>query len=375
MFARKNYFYPDMPKDYQISQYDQPINVDGWLELPDGTRVGIERAHLEEDTGKSTHVGGGGRIHGAELLAGRLQPGRRAAARDRVAARPALGRARPGPTSSELRAILARHRRVRRQDGGGLAARRRQRVGPPRRATPFGTRCEIKNLNSLRSLGRAIEYEARRQIDLLEAGERGRPGDPPLGRGRRAAPAPVRSKEEADDYRYFPEPDLVPLEPDDEWIGAGRGGAAAAARRPRRERLADGRRRRAADAAVALVVERGLDELALAAIEAGADPARVLTHVEHNLAVEGAERARRRRRWRRSSTLETGGELTATQAKRCWPSMVGRPAATAEAIAAEPRASRRWTPATSPRLVDEVIAANPDEWERFASGDDKARAS
>ena len=77
VFARKNYFYPDMPKGYQISQYDRPINVDGWLDLADGTRVGIERAHLEEDTGKSTHVGsGGGRIHDAALLAGRLQPGR-----------------------------------------------------------------------------------------------------------------------------------------------------------------------------------------------------------------------------------------------------------------------------------------------------------
>ena len=67
VFHRKNYFYPDMPKDYQIRQYDQPINVDGWLELPTGTRIGIERAHLEEDTGKSTHVGGaGGRIHGSD---------------------------------------------------------------------------------------------------------------------------------------------------------------------------------------------------------------------------------------------------------------------------------------------------------------------
>src|SRR5688500_18931697 len=69
-FARKNYFYPDMPKDFQISQYDKPTNVDGWLELPDGKRIGIERAHIEEDTGKSTHVGGEGRIHGAEYSIG-----------------------------------------------------------------------------------------------------------------------------------------------------------------------------------------------------------------------------------------------------------------------------------------------------------------
>jgi aspartyl-tRNA(Asn)/glutamyl-tRNA(Gln) amidotransferase subunit B len=84
IFHRKNYFYPDMPKDYQVSQYDQPITSEGWLELPSGSRVGIVRAHLEEDTGKSSHQGdSGGRIHGADLLARGLQPGRRAAAGDR----------------------------------------------------------------------------------------------------------------------------------------------------------------------------------------------------------------------------------------------------------------------------------------------------
>ena len=83
VFHRKNYFYPDMPKDYQVTQYDQPTNVDGYLDLPSGTRIGIERAHIEEDTGKSTHVGGDGRIHGADALARRLQPRRRAARRDR----------------------------------------------------------------------------------------------------------------------------------------------------------------------------------------------------------------------------------------------------------------------------------------------------
>ena len=92
IFARKNYFYPDMPKDYQISQYDQPINVDGWLELPSGQRVGIERAHIEEDTGKNTHVGESGRIHDADVLAGRLQPGRRPAGRDRQRSRSSLDR-------------------------------------------------------------------------------------------------------------------------------------------------------------------------------------------------------------------------------------------------------------------------------------------
>ena len=128
IFSRKNYFYPDMPKDYQISQYDEPITIDGWLEV-DGARVGIERAHLEEDTGKTLHVGGGGRIHDADHS---LVDYNRAGV-------PLHGDREPSPTSAraeqakryveELRGGAARDRRLRREDGRGLDARRRQRVG------------------------------------------------------------------------------------------------------------------------------------------------------------------------------------------------------------------------------------------------------
>ena len=127
VFSRKNYFYPDMPKDYQTSQYDEPITIDGWLDI-DGERVGITRAHLEEDTGKSQHVGRRRPHPRRRLLARRLQPRRRAAARDRVRARHPLGRA-----GEALRRGAARHaargRCLRREDGRGLAAHRRQRVG------------------------------------------------------------------------------------------------------------------------------------------------------------------------------------------------------------------------------------------------------
>ena len=131
IFHRKNYFYPDMPKDYQVSQYDAPICVEGWMEI-DGTRIRIERAHMEEDTGKTQHIGGGGRIHDADALARRLQPRRRPADGDREPPRhPQRG------AGARVRQRAARRapgdRRVGREDGGGVDARRRERVDPPRR--------------------------------------------------------------------------------------------------------------------------------------------------------------------------------------------------------------------------------------------------
>ena len=326
---RKNYFYPDMPKDYQISQYDQPINVDGWLELPDGTRIGIERAHLEEDTGKSTHVGGGGgRIHGADVLARRLQPRRRAAA-SRSSSRPDIRTAEQArPYVERAAGDPRRHRRVRRQDGGGLDARRRQRLGAPARRAAFGTRCEIKNLNSLRSLGRAIEYEARRQIDLLEAGERSarRPatGTRPTGRtahaalegGRRrlpllprARPGAARARRRVDRRDRAP---ALPVLPAERRARAGRG------RRRRRRRP----RRSPSPSSAASTSSPS------AAIAAGADAGRVLTHVEHNLAVDGADALAPAHARRARSRMETDGELTATQAKTVLAEMVADRAAT-----------------------------------------------
>ena len=216
----------------------------------------------------------------------------------------------------ELRPILVATGVVRRPDGRGVDAGRRQRVGPTRRrATSCGTRCEIKNLNSLRSLGRAIEHEARRQIDLVDAGEairqETRHWDEDAGRT-----STVRSKEEAEDYRYFPEPDLVPLEPD------------AGLDRPRstppcpRCRPTVGRPWPTAaavtDADAALLVERGQDGLALEAIAAGADPARVLTRVENDLA-DDDQTPRRRRRWPSWSAWRPTVSSPPPRPSRCWP--------------------------------------------------------
>ncbi len=132
VFARKNYFYPDMPKDYQISQYDQPTNVDGWLDLPSGVRIGIERAHIEEDTGKNTHVGGDGRIHGAEYSL--IDYNRAGVPLVEIVSRPDLrGSEQAREYVGELRDILLATDVSRRADGGGIDAGRRERVRAARR--------------------------------------------------------------------------------------------------------------------------------------------------------------------------------------------------------------------------------------------------
>src|SRR5487761_1054728 len=166
-FHRKNYFYPDQAKDYQISQYDEPINVNGWLELPDGFRVGIERAHMEEDTGKTTHVGTSGRIHGADHSL--VDYNRSGVPLVEIVSAPDIrSSAQARAYVTELRGILiASGASDGKMEEGSM--RVDANVSVRRSDTdPFGTRCEIKNLNSLRSLGRAIEYEAGRQIALIE---------------------------------------------------------------------------------------------------------------------------------------------------------------------------------------------------------------
>ena len=183
MFARKNYFYPDQPKNYQISQFDLPINGEGWLELPDGSIAGIERAHLEEDTGKSTHIGGGGRIHDAEHSL--VDYNRAGVPLLEIVGKPDLRSAEQARAYvSELRSILVA---VGASDGkmeeGSLRVDCNVSVRE-RGSDVLGTRCEIKNINSLRSLGRAIEYEAARHVDLITVGRADRAADPPLERGR-----------------------------------------------------------------------------------------------------------------------------------------------------------------------------------------------
>ena len=364
VFARKNYFYPDMPKDFQISQYDLPINEEGWMELADGRRVGIERAHLEEDTGKSTHVGGGGRIH--EAGHSLVDYNRAGVPLIEIVGAPDLRSAEDARAYvSELRSILVA---IGASDGkmeeGSMRVDCNVSVRPVGDAV-LGTRCEIKNINSLRSLGRAIVYESRRQVDLITSGERveqqTRHWNEDEGRTHK-----LRSKEEAYDYRYFPEPDLVPVDPSEEWIESVRA-ALPVLPRERRHRLAEAA---GVDTATAsLTVERGMDDLAVDAIGAGADPTRVLVHVENNLA-DGAG-ALTATSFAALVAMEVAGDLTATQAKTVLATLVtdaGDPAAVATDLGFE-----AMDDGALESVVDDLIAAHPEDWVAFTSGDDKER--
>jgi aspartyl-tRNA(Asn)/glutamyl-tRNA(Gln) amidotransferase subunit B len=224
-FARKNYFYPDMPKNFQTSQYDEPIAVNGYLDVPldDGSvvRVEIERAHMEEDTGKSLHVGGAtGRIHGAEYslldynragvplieIVTKMIPGTRERA-------PEVARAYVTALRDLLRALDVSDVRM---DQGSMRCDVNLSLSP-RDSGVLGTRSETKNVNSLRSVERAVRYEMTRQAGVLLAGGRvvqeTRHFDESTG-----STSAGRTKETAEDYRYFPEPDLVPIAPPAEWV-------------------------------------------------------------------------------------------------------------------------------------------------------------
>jgi len=223
-FARKNYFYPDMPKNFQISQYDEPLCTDGWLDVPVGdqtTRVGIERVHLEEDTGKSLHVGGvTGRIHGAEYSL--VDYNRAGIPLVEIVTKPVAGTGAGAPVVArayvtELR-DLVRSLGVSdvRMEEGSLRCDVNVSLAP-RGSGQLGTRTETKNVNSLRSVQRAVEFEIERQAAVLDAGGRVIQETRHLHEDSGTTTS-GRSKEEAQDYRYFPEPDLVPVAPPADWV-------------------------------------------------------------------------------------------------------------------------------------------------------------
>jgi aspartyl-tRNA(Asn)/glutamyl-tRNA(Gln) amidotransferase subunit B len=224
LFHRKNYFYPDMPKDYQISQYDLPVCVGGRLEIEvEGERrtIGITRVHMEEDTGKTSHVGAGGRIGQADYAL--VDYNRAGVPLVECVSEPDMRSAEEARAYfTELRATLEALdvSDVRMEEGSlrcdaNISTRREGE-------TELGTKVEIKNLNSVRSLERALHFEEERQRNALEH------GDPLVQETRHfdeetGATHTLRSKEEAFDYRYFPEPDLPPLEPDRAWVEELRG--------------------------------------------------------------------------------------------------------------------------------------------------------
>ena len=227
-FARKNYFYPDMPKNYQISQYDEPLCYDGYLDVtvdtPEGPRefrIGIERVHMEEDTGKTSHVGGAdGRIHGAEYST--VDYNRAGIPLLEIVTKPIEDAGEWAPQAArayvrELRDLIrALGISDVRMEEGSLRCDVNVSL-KPRGSTEWGTRTETKNVNSLRSIERAVRHEIERQGGVLSAGGRVVQETRHFQESTGTTVA-GRSKEEAQDYRYFPDPDLVPVAPDREWV-------------------------------------------------------------------------------------------------------------------------------------------------------------
>ncbi|MFD1716913.1 Asp-tRNA(Asn)/Glu-tRNA(Gln) amidotransferase subunit GatB [Georgenia deserti] len=275
-FARKNYFYPDVPKNFQTSQYDEPIAFDGHLdvELEDGEifRVEIERAHMEEDAGKNTHVGGSGRIHGAEYSL--VDYNRAGIPLVEIVTKPIVGARERAPEVA--RAYVSALRDIFRSLGVSEARMERGNVRADVNVSlrdsadaAFGTRTETKNVNSFRSIERAVRHEISRQAGVLDAGgsitQETRHWHEDTG-----VTSPGRVKSDAEDYRYFPEPDLVPLAPSREWVEQIRAGL---------PELPSVRRRRLqaewelSDAEMRDLVNAGATELVEATVAAGATPA------------------------------------------------------------------------------------------------------
>ncbi|MGH8973562.1 MAG: Asp-tRNA(Asn)/Glu-tRNA(Gln) amidotransferase subunit GatB, partial [Acidimicrobiia bacterium] len=373
IFHRKNYFYPDMPKNFQISQYDEPICVDGFLEI-DGEAVGIERAHLEEDTGKTVHIGAGGRIHEADHSL--VDYNRAGVPLMEIVSRPDIRspeQARAYVT--ELREVLGAIgvSDVKMEEGSlRIDANISLREAGTER---LGTKVEIKNMNSLRSLARALEHEQGRQAAVLSDGgsvtQETRHWDEEAGRTHS-----LRSKEEAFDYRYFPEPDLVPLAPPAEW----------------RERvrvampeLPAARRRRLVedwgitDQEAGVLLGSGLADFAGAAVAAGA-PAREVTNwvvgdllarVKESGAAPGAL-ALTPEGLAELVALVDDGTLSRPLAKEVLGAVLAGEG-TPQAVVAARGLAQVSDEGELVAVVEGILAASPAEVERYRAGDDKER--
>jgi aspartyl-tRNA(Asn)/glutamyl-tRNA(Gln) amidotransferase subunit B len=377
IFHRKNYFYADMPKNYQISQYDVPVCVGGYLDVQteegETRRIRINRVHMEEDTGKSLHVGAGGRIHAAEyslidfnragvpLVEIVTEPDLRSAAEARVYA-------------SELRdLILALGVSDVRLEEGSMRFDANVSVRPADR-DDLGTKVEVKNMNSFRSLERAIAYEVQRQIEILGSGDEvvqeTRHWDEEGG-----VTHGMRSKEESSDYRYFPEPDLVPLEVDDAWLKEVAEGLPTLPAE-RRERLVE----LGIDRSQAATLARGdrlLVDWLIEAVEEGADATSVANWLTGELTAylrreerSPADTELSGRRLAELARLVDAATLSATAAKEVLVAVAegeGDPTEVAEA-----RDLVQISDSSALEIaVEQVLAEHPEELERLRDGDEK----
>lgn len=372
IFARKNYFYPDLPKGYQISQYELPLARNGWLEIQlesgETRRVGIRRVHMEEDTGKLTHV---------EELGTLVDYNRSGVPLLEIVSEPDLR------SAGEVYAYATRLRQLLRylEVNTGDLEKGVLRVEPnisirPAGSTELGTRTEVKNLNSFRALSGATAYEVERQADVLDAGGQVVQETRGWHEDRRETFA-QRSKEEAEDYRYFAEPDLPPLSIDDAWVARVRAdlpelpGAKI-------ERYVDRYALSPYDAAV-LADERPVAEWFERAVAAGADPKAVANWLINNLFALMNESGQAITQIRVTPValvelidLVEGGAISHNTAKDVLVEMFesGR---SAPAIVDEKGLSQISDEAALAVIVDEVIAENPEQVETYLGGKEQIR--
>ena len=353
-----------MPKDYQISQYDLPTNTNGYLDLPEGKRIGIERAHIEEDTGKTTHKGESGRISGADYSL--VDYNRAGVPLIEIVSQPDIRTVDQAKSYvSELRQILlALEVSDAKMEEGSIRVDANVSVRPIDESD-LRTRCEIKNVNSLRSLGRAIEYEANRHINLYDNGEsptqETRHWDEISGRTR-----PGRSKEDAEDYRYFPEPDLVPLNPSAAELKLIKDGLPNLPAQ-RRKNLMDILGSDANDAVI--LVEREHDAFAVDAIELGGVKESIAKYLINNLADGMGDLSPKA--LAELTQMEANGDVTSTQARKILVELVangGAPGEIAEHLGLETIDAD-----AIEKMVLELIGQHPNEWGRYRDGDKKVQ--
>ncbi|SOC52691.1 Asp-tRNA(Asn)/Glu-tRNA(Gln) amidotransferase subunit GatB [Ornithinimicrobium cerasi] len=383
-FARKNYFYPDMPKNFQTSQYDEPIAFDGWIDVevpaneagepPFTFRVEVERAHMEEDTGKSTHVGGStGRIHGADYSV--VDYNRAGIPLIEIVTKPMLGAGDRAPEVAKayvstlrdlLRALDVSDVRM---EQGSMRCDANVSLMPVG-AEVLGTRTETKNVNSLRSVERAIRYEITRHAAILDAGEKifqeTRHWHEDTG-----ITTAGRPKSDADDYRYFPEPDLVPVAPSREDVERLRGTLPEnPAERRRRLQAAWGY----SDLEMRDVVNAGAVEVIQDTVAAGASPAAARKWWTGDLArranaqgVAVTDLGVTPAHVAELDGLVTGGRLNDSMARQVLEGVVageGGPAEVADARGLELVQDDGALQAA----VEKVLAANPDVAEKVRGG-------
>ncbi|HEY7857279.1 MAG TPA: Asp-tRNA(Asn)/Glu-tRNA(Gln) amidotransferase subunit GatB [Candidatus Nanopelagicales bacterium] len=380
-FARKNYFYPDMPKNFQTSQYDEPICFDGYLDVEVDTdegrrtvRVEIERAHMEEDTGKTLHHGGAtGRIHGADYSL--VDYNRAGIPLIEIVTKPVPGSGRHAPQIARAYVTALREtlRSLEVSDVKMEQGSMRCDVNLSLRATPdapLGTRTETKNVNSLRSVERAVRYEMTRQGAVLSDGgsvlQETRHWHEDTG-----ITTSGRIKSDAEDYRYFPEPDLLPIAPSQEWVEQLR------ATLPESPAVVRARTQAAwgiSDFDMLAVTSAGALELVTATVAAGADQAAArkwwlgeLARVANDTGVELAELAITPSEVAEVEALVADGSLNDTMARQVIEGVLAGEGTPGEVVAARGLAVVR---DDGPLLaaIDEALAAQPDVADKIRGG-------